>query len=307
MFRNYLKIGWRNLFKNKFHTIINIVGMVIGFTIGIAILLIVYAQLSFDKFHVNNKKIFQAYQFHNKQKGEDFSSAFGFPAAPVFKAEVPAIEKSSGFLYGGQNAEYNDKELEVPVMLVDEDFLSMFTFPVIKGNKLTPLRNLTDLVITEQGAKKIFGNDDPVGKSLKVEAGRKLHEMTVSAVVKDFPMNSSIKFEALARIENGSNFARDKNNWGNQHHPVYVQLKEGATQQQAEQQLRAVDKKYFTETYSILQKEGAKPDSRGDVHATRLLPLQEVHFSPGPFGGVAGGGAAGAGAAGAPAAAAPLL
>src|SRR5438552_498424 len=139
MFRNYLKIGWRNLFKNKFHTIINIVGMVIGFTIGIAILLIVYAQLSFDKFHVNNKKIFQAYQFHNKQKGEDFSSAFGFPAAPVFKAEVLAIEKSSSFLYGGKNAEYNDKELEVPVMLVDEDFLSMFTFPVIKGNKLTPL------------------------------------------------------------------------------------------------------------------------------------------------------------------------
>ncbi len=280
MITSYFKIAWRNLFKNKFHTGINIAGMVIGFTIGIAILLIVYGQLSFDNFHKNEKKLFQAYQFYNTQKGEDFSSSFGFPAAPVFKTEVPAIEKSSGFLYGGKNAEYNNKELELPVMLVDEDFLSMFTFPVIKGNKVSPLKNLSSIVITETAAKKVFGTDDPIGKSIKASAGNDLQEMIVSAVVKDFPLNSSIKFDALARIENRSDYARDKNTWSNQHHPVFVQLRDGATQQQAEQQLRAINKKYSPDTYTGLQKEGAKPDTRGDIYATRLLPFKDIHFSP---------------------------
>ena len=277
---SYFKIAWRNLFKNKFHTGINIAGMVIGFTIGIAILLIVYGQLSFDNFHTNEKKLFQAYQFYNTQKGEDFSSSFGFPAAPVFKTEVPAIEKASGFLYGGKNAEYNNKELELPVILVDEDFLSMFSFPVIKGNKADPLKNLSSIVITETAAKKIFGTADPIGKSIKASAGNDLQEMIVSAVVKDFPLNSSIKFDALARIENRSDYARDKNTWSNQHHPVFVQLREGATQQQAEQQLRAINKKYSPDTYTGLQKEGAKPDARGDIYATRLLPFKDIHFSP---------------------------
>ena len=123
MTSNYFKTTWRHLVKNKFHTAINITGLVIGFTISIAILLMVYHQLDFDKFHVNNSRLFQAYQLFNKQTGPEYAAGFGFPAAPVYKAEAPAIERSSGFLYGGNNAVYRDKELDVPVMLVDEDFL----------------------------------------------------------------------------------------------------------------------------------------------------------------------------------------
>jgi ABC-type antimicrobial peptide transport system permease subunit len=280
MLINYFKIAWRNLLKNKFHTGINIAGMVIGFTIGLAILLMVYSQLSFDTFHVNNKKLFQAYMVFNKPTGEEVGSVFGFPAAPVFKAEAGAIEKSSGFMYGGNTVWYNEREVEVPVMLVDEDFLSMFSFPVIKGNRNSPLKNLADIVITESSAKKIFGNEEAVGKTIKASAGNGLQQMTVSAVVKDLPQNSSIKFEALARIENQGGYAKDKNNWDNQHHPVYVQLKEGASQQQAELQLKEINKRYLAAWYTGLIKEGAKPDKRGDIFATRLLPFNEVHFSP---------------------------
>ena len=280
MFKNNFKIAWRSLFKNKFYTSINIAGLVIGFTIGIAVLLFVYSQLSFDNFHANDKKLFQAYQAYYKQNGDEISSVYGFPAAPVFKAEVPAIEKASRYLYGGNNMWYKEKEMELPVMLVDEDFLSMFSFPVVKGNKNNPLSSLTDIVITEHNAKKIFGNEDPIGKSIKASAGNGLQAMVVSAVVKNFPMNSSIKFDALARIENRGDYARDKNNWSNQHHPVFVQLKDGATQQQAEMQLRQVNKKYGQETYIGLTKEGARPDKYGDVFATKLLPFRDIHFSP---------------------------
>ncbi|MEP7255488.1 MAG: FtsX-like permease family protein [Ferruginibacter sp.] len=280
MIKNYVKIAWRNLLKNKFHTSINITGMVIGFTIGLIILLTVYGQFSFDNFHTNKKNLYQAYEVFNKPTGEEISSVFGYPAATVYKAEAPGIEKASRFRYGGSNAAYNDKELDVPVMLVDEDFLSMFTFPVIKGNKINPLRNLTDIVITENTAKKIFGNEEAVGKSIKASAGNGLQAMVVSAVVKDFPINSSIKFDALARIENMSDYAENKNNWNNQHHPVYLQLKDGVTQQQVENQLKEINKRYLVDWYTSLQKEGAKPDKRGDIFATRLLPFTDVHFSP---------------------------
>jgi putative ABC transport system permease protein len=280
MIKNYFKTAWRNLLRNKLHSSINIVGLVIGFTIGIAVLLMVYSQLSFDNFHTNKNKLYQAYQVFNKQNGEEISGSFGFPAAPTFKAESPAIDKASRYLYGGSNAFYKDKELDVPVMLVDEDFLNMFTFPIVKGNKANPLKNLTDIVITEFTAKKIFGNEDPIGKTIKASAGNGLQDMTVSAVVENFPQTSSIKFDALARIENRSDFATDKNNWNNQHHPVYFMLKDGATQAQAEMQIKEVNKKYVADWYVNLKKEGAKPDKRGDIFATRLLPFKDVHFSP---------------------------
>ncbi len=280
MLKNYIKTAWRNLAKNKFHTTINISGMVIGFTISITILLTAYSQFTFDEFHVNKKNLFQAYQVYNKENGQELSSVFGLPAGPAFKAEAPAIEKTSRFLYGGSNAVYNEKELDVPVMLVDEDFLSMFTFPVVKGNKSNALKSLTDLVITENAAKKIFGNDDPIGKTMKVSAGNNLQDMTVSAVVKDFPVNSSIKFDALARIENKSDYAGQSSNWNNQNHSLFVQLREDATQKEAERQIRDINKKYIADWYINLEKEGAKPDKSGDVFASRLLPFSEVHFFP---------------------------
>ena len=280
MLINYFKITWRNLIRNKLHSIINIGGLVIGFTLGIVVLLAVHSQFSFDKFHVNRKHLYQAYYVFNKKSGEEINGSFGYPAAPAFKADAPAIDKATRFLYGGNNIVYNEKELPIPVMLVDEDFFSMFSFPVISGNKANPLKNLADVVITEDAAKKIFGKEDPVGKSIKVATGSEQQAMIVSAVVKNIPQNSTIRFDVVARIENRSDYANEKNNWINQHHPVYLQLKEGATQQQAETQLRAINHKYLPDWYNNLAKERAIPDKRGDVFATRLIAFDKIHFTP---------------------------
>jgi len=278
MVSNYFKIAWRNLFRNKLHTFINIGGLIIGFTIGIAVLLVVYGQFSFNNFHKNGKKIYQAYQVYNKAGGEEISPDFGFAAAPAFKAEAPGIDKATRFMDGGNHIEYQDKSLEIPVMMVDKDFFTMFTFPVLKGNTGNLLNNLTDVVLSEDAAKKIFGNEDPIGKSIKASAGNKLQVFTVSAIIKNV-QNSTIRFDVLTRVENRSNYADQANNWNNHSHVVYVELKEGITQRQAEMQLKEIDKKYVPEVYRDLVKKGAKPDKYGDVFATRLLPLREVHFS----------------------------
>ena len=254
--------------------------MIVGFTIGLMVLLAVYMQLSFDNFHANEKKLYQAYVVFNKKEGVEYAAQFGYPAGPIYKSDAPAVDKSSRFLFGGNLAEYKGKELDVPVMLVDEDFLSMFTFTVVKGNKINPLKSLTDIVITEFTAEKIFGKEDPIGKTFKASAGSKMQDMVVSAVVKNVPRTSTIRFDALARIENRSDYTSEKNNWNNQHHPVFIQLKEGSTQAEAEKQFRLVNEKYLIAWYDGLKKEGAKPDNRGDIFATRLLPLRDIHFTP---------------------------
>jgi putative ABC transport system permease protein len=280
MFTNYFKIAWRNLFRNKLHTAINIGGLIIGFTIGIVILMAVYSQLTFDNFHKNGDRIFQAYNFYNKKTGQEIGNSYGFPAAPVYKMENAAIEKSTGYLNGGNKIVYNNKELIVPIMMVDEDFLSMFSFPVVKGNRVNPLGRLTDMVLTESAAKKIFGTENPIGKTVNASAGNAMQSVTVSAVLKDFPENSSFRFDVLTRIETRADFATDKNKWDNQHHPVYVQLKEGLTQQQAEAQFRVINRSYQPGMYESAKKDGFSADSRGDLCGTRLLPLRKIHFSP---------------------------
>src|SRR5438094_189886 len=85
MLINYLKIAWRNLFRNKLHTAINTGGLVIGFVIGIAVLLVVYGQYSFDRFHVNGDRLYQAYQVFNNPTGEEIAQQFGLPAAIAYK------------------------------------------------------------------------------------------------------------------------------------------------------------------------------------------------------------------------------
>lgn len=280
MIKNYFKIAWRNLFKNKFHTFINIVGMMVGFTVGLLVVLMVYGQFSYDKNHLNRKKVFMAYTEFYKANETETGNVFGYPAAPAFKAEAPVIDKYTRFKHGGNIILYKDREVELNTMMVDEDFFSIFTFPVVRGNKGNPLKNMNEVVITEETAKKIFGNEDPIGKTIKSDYGGGLKEMTVAAVVKNFPLNSSIRFGAVARIENNGDFTVDKNNWNNQHHTVYVMLKDGASKHQAEQQLRTILKKYLPDWTDGLTKEGAIADKNGDVMAFKLLSLEEMHFQP---------------------------
>jgi putative ABC transport system permease protein len=278
MLKNYFKLAYRNLFRNKLHSAINIGGLVIGFTIGIAILLVVYDQFNYDHFHVNRNKIYQAYQVFNNPEGEEISNAFGFAAAPVYKAQSSGIEMITRQVDGGNHIEYKGIDKQIPVTLVDEDFLSMFSFTILEGNRSGPLSNLSNVVLTEEAVKKIFGNEDPLGKTIKASVGDKMQALVVSAVVKNFT-GSSINFQVLARIENRANYAADKSDWSDRAPFMYVQLKEGATRQQTEAQLKELDKKYVPDWYIAMAKKGAKKDKYGDLFATRLLPLNEVHFS----------------------------
>lgn len=280
MLQNYFKLAWRSLFKNKLHTTINLVGLIIGFTVGLLVLLMVYGQFSFDKNHANRQRIFQVYNEYYKSSETEIGNVFGYPAGPAFKEGADVIEKSARFRGGSNLVLYNNREIEMGVMVTDEDFLDMFTFPIVKGNASNPLKSLSDIVLTETAAEAIFGKEDPIGKTIKTNFGDGLRDLTVSAVAKDVPRNSSIRFQMLARIENKPDFAVDKTNWNNQHHYVFVMLKNAAAKAKAEQQMRFVNQQHVPDWAVDLKKEGAIPDKNGDVFASKLVSLEDLHLSP---------------------------
>jgi len=278
MLKNYWKVAWRNMFRNKLHTGINIGGLVIGFTIGIAILLVVYQQFQWDGQHLNGNRLYEAYQVYHDPAKDHYSNSFDLAPGPAYKAEAPAIEGMTRIGDGGNHIEYKGRDIPIPVMTVDADFLSMFTEPVIRGRGKDALRDLTDVVVTEASAKTIFGNEDPIGKHIRVSMGDRQQDVVVSSVVKD-PVGTSIRFQVLARMENMSNYSRDRNSWDDSRVSLYVMLKDGIPQRQAELQMREADRKHVPGRAVDLQKKGAKPDVYGDLWATRLLPMKDVHFN----------------------------
>jgi putative ABC transport system permease protein len=279
-FGHYFKTACRAMQKNKLHSFLNITGMSVAFTCSILLLLSVYRDFSFDGFHQNKDRLFKVYNFYNRPEGAELSSTIGYPMASTLKAENIGIEKSTRIKYGGNKIRYQSKEMIISNILVDNDFFSMFSFPVVKGNNTAPLGNLSDVVISEDAAAKIFPRgEDPIGKKIEVMAGGSWKNLIVSAVVKTKPQNSSINYEILARTELNDEYAVQKDQWFTQHHAVYVQIAANTTQANVENRLRAFSKKYMPPNEAELKKKGYKPDARGDMEAIRLLPLSEIHFN----------------------------
>lgn len=278
MFRNYVKTAWRNLVKNKLNASINVTGLAVAFICCILLSLTVYNEFSYDSFHKNIGHLYQVYSLSHKPEKDERSGTMAYPAAPTIKTDVPGVIRATGFRYGGSGITYKGKEVGKSIMLADNDFFGMFTYNVLAGNTTAPLGNLSDVVLTQSTAKAVFGNESPLGKQVKVKVTGEWRDLVVSSVVEDVPENSSIKFDALVRMELGHDFADNKNNWNNQNHPVFVQLNENTTQAQAEKGLRQMLKTHHLADETALKNRGYRKDANGEMYAFKLAPCKTLHF-----------------------------
>lgn len=280
MFKNYLLLAVRNMRKNKLHTFINIGGMAVAFTCSIFILLLVYRHFTYDDFELNKDNIYKVYTQSIGPSGEETGTAMAYPLTPALKTENIGVEWATSILNRGRLVRYGEKTLDMQTTLVDPDFLKMFTFPVVQGNAVNPLSSTSNTVLTQLTAEKLFGKENPIGKQVEVKLSGQWYKLIVSAVVKDVPNNSTIKFSLLARKELDPDYAAIYQTWDNQNHPVYVQLKKNITQQQAESRLRFLSKKYRPEDAAVEKRNGYIADKNGDFHSFHLLPFTQEHFSP---------------------------
>jgi len=279
MFRNYFKIFIRNVQKNKLHTAINVVGMAVAFACSIFILLVAYRDFSYDNFQVNKDRLYKVYDYSPGYPDIKYSATMPYPMAPSLKAEGVGIEKATRIKPRGRGIRYGDKTLDVNIALVDNDFFSMFSFPVIEGTKTNPLADASNIVLTQKMATNLFGKEQPIGKPVEIKIGGEWKKLFVSAVTADIPDNSSIRFSVLARSEVDPNYASEKDAWDKKHHEVYVQLAANTTQQQVESRLRAFTKKYIPWARESAKNKNPITDENGDTYSVRLLPAGEWHFN----------------------------
>lgn len=198
MFRSYLKVALRALIRQKGYSFINILGLTIGMACFILIGLWVKDELSFDRFHEKKDRIFRLV---NKTQDGDFIPNPTYALAPALKSLYQEVEEFARvWPWYGSLVIYGDKKFEEDnICLTDPGFFRMFSFPFIKGNPDTALKDRDAIVITESTAQKYFGKEDPIGKVLYLT--REDADFTVTGVIEDIPTNSHIQFDLVTQVE----------------------------------------------------------------------------------------------------------
>jgi putative ABC transport system permease protein len=280
MLRNYLKIAFRNLWKSKGYAAINVVGLSVAFCICVFLFLTSYLQLTYDSFHQDGDRIFKAYLFSNNPEKTTRSSSMPMPFMPALKADYPELEAATRIASGRKSlVEAKGKYFDKMLLQTDPDFLKIFSFPLLKGNREIALRDLSSIVLGESMATAMFGTENPLGKTVLVGRDADQKQYVVTGVIGDAPYNnSSIQYDALIRIESVPNYQNKKDNWDAYFYNVYLKLPSQVDQATFENRLKPFAQKYFAGALEELKKKKAQPDQRGDVFAVRLQKLSSVHF-----------------------------
>jgi putative ABC transport system permease protein len=240
MIRNHIKIVWRNLYKNKLYSFINIGGLAIGMAVSFILLLYVYNEFSFDKYHVNDARLYKV--LRNQPAAGEVSTGDDTPVqlAGVLQKDYPGIEKVARVSDRTKTLlDYNHNSLKFPLSAVDASFLDMFTIDFVKGNKHHVFDDLESIVISESAAKALFGNKDPMGQIIKYD-NRKL--LKVTGVMKDQPVNSSFKFKALISwnfLESDQSWIKTSS-WGNYSFKTYALVKPSTNLNALNRQLKTL-------------------------------------------------------------------
>jgi len=278
MLKNNLKIAWRNLLKGKVFNVINIAGLSVAVACCVLLFLTVVYEFSFDKFHKNLPDIYQVYLTQNRAKGVERGTAMPEPLTPALKAEYPDVQYISRWGNGHAEVSYKAKKIMQSVSFIDEDFLRIFTFPLEKGSVKTALHDLRSIVITAEVAKAIFGTENPVGKTVELNLYNQNQSFVVGGVAEDIPHNSSIGFAVLIRFENYFNYQQNLDKWDVGNHVTYLKLNAGTDRALFEKRLIPFAKNHFKQNISDIIRDGAQPDTNGNVFTVNLTPFTGNHF-----------------------------
>ncbi|HEX6431218.1 MAG TPA: ABC transporter permease, partial [Niastella sp.] len=195
MIRNFFKVAYRNLLRNKGFSAINITGLAVGMASAILILLWIQDELSYDKFHENKDRIYEVW---NRVPFEGKIRCWNSVPAPLARAvekDLPEVERAVRVESGNDLLfSIGDKKIIKSGNIVDTGFLQMFSFPMLKGNPSTALNDRHSVVLTEKTAKSLFGNEDAMGKVIKID---NKDNFIVTGILKDLPNNTRFNCEFL--------------------------------------------------------------------------------------------------------------
>ncbi len=242
MFKNYLKVALRRIRRRKVYAFINILGLSIGLACFMLIGLWVEDELSFDRFHENKDRIFRVL---NRMEDGSASYSLTYALGPALEAQYAEVEVACRvWPWYGSLVKYADRSfMEFNIALADPSFFQVFSFPLLKGDPATALQDRLSIVLSEETARRYFGDEDPMGKVVHV--AREMKDLKVTGIMADVPLNSHLQFDMVSRIEflGEDRLAR----WEEWSGPNYLLLRSGVSAADFEARISDIYKKNIGE------------------------------------------------------------
>ena len=264
MLKNYFKIAFRNLWRHKVFSIINISGLAIGMASAILIFLWVHNEISYDRFY---KKTANIYKIHNRDKVNGdlvVSGQSPVPLAPALKQGYPEVEDAVRFRNVTFLTTAGEKHLNTTGAFADSSFLSMFSFTLLEGDATESLNESYEIALTEKLARKLFGNADAIGKTVRIDSA---DNFKVTAILKDLPANTQFDFEYLLPWNYLTRLGWiDPNSWAGNFADTYVSLKPGTSHSRFDEKIKNL---------ISLHTNGSQVESKVEVFSQ---PLSKVYL-----------------------------
>ena len=282
MLQNYLRIAFRNLWKNKGITAINVAGLSLGLACFTLLLLHVNDEFSFDRFHAQKDHIFRVFRHMQAMNGEPaHSDAYmPMPLGPAMQSDFPDVANYVRFCdWGGYVVRSPRQQAKLSVLYADPQIFDVFSFPFLFGDPHSALREINNVVLTEEMARKLFGEDNPTGRTLDIRIGADFEPFLVTGVAKNLPPNSSIRFGILCSFEKhaASQFgSRSKDSWNRSSYNTFVQLKPGSGLAADSARMQQFFNKYRPNEEAELRKRGYWK-GEGSPVTFGLQPLDRIH------------------------------
>ena len=278
MFKNNLKIAFRNLWRNKGFSAINILGLAIGIATCLIILFFVQHELSYDRFNKKADQIVRVVFRGTVQGGKINESTVMPPVAKTLKAEYPEVQQATRIRsYGRPRIVYGDKTFrEEELAFVDSNFFQVFTLPLVQGDPGTALLQPNTVVISRAVAKKYFGNEEPMGKEFRFKDSNN-PPFVVTGVIDKVPLNSHFHFDIFASMS-GLPESRS-NSWMISEFYTYIVLPPGYNYKKLEARLPQLAEKYISpQLQQAMGMTLAEYRKKGNNIGLFLQPLTDIHL-----------------------------
>ncbi|GAB3996443.1 ABC transporter permease [Spirosoma daeguense] len=271
MLSNYVKVAIRKLKRHKSYALINVVSLSLGIACVILIFTMVKYHLSFDTFHANQDRIYRIYTELHTEK-VNYSTGVPNPLGEAFRNGYDVAEKVGriAFLKKRVVAVSPEKKFEEELAFADPDFLAIFNFPLLRGNPQTALQERNTALITERIARQYFGNEDPIGKLLRIDESL---VVKVNGILQNLPATTDFRSELyipFSNLEDHSPWMVEKDWWlgYNKEMQCFIRLKPGISAASVDANvLTSISKKYYD-------------TERAKQFQFKLQPLDDVHFNP---------------------------
>ena len=224
MFKNYLKIAWRSVMRGRSFSFINICGLAVGMAGATLILLWLFNEVSYERFHINRDRLYKLYIVTDIPGVAPIAIPWvSQPLGPAIKKEFPEVEAFSRVAYTNHFlfTEGDKRFTGVNGAFVDEDFLKMFSFPLAEGSREAQLKDVSGIVITEKMAVKLFGKRDAAGRTIRLDT----NYFTVTGVLRDLPDNTEFDFDYLLPISYLKKIGWNNDSWVSNNIQTFLLLK----------------------------------------------------------------------------------